>query len=87
VSELIGASADPSLPPGEGLAGSAGGHGSNLRRATVGMAAGTALSRLTGVGRILALAYALGFSRLADAYNLANTTPNMLYDIVLGGVL
>jgi putative peptidoglycan lipid II flippase len=51
------------------------------------MAAGTALSRLTGVGRILALAYALGFTRLADAYNLANTTPNMLYDIVLGGVL
>ena len=87
MSELIGASADPSLPPGEGPAGSAGGHGSSLRRATVWMAAGTALSRLTGVGRVLALAYALGFSHLADAYNLANTTPNMLYDIVLGGVL
>ena len=54
---------------------------------TVGMAIGTAVSRLTGVGRILVLAYALGFHHLADAYNLANTTPNMLYDIVLGGVL
>jgi putative peptidoglycan lipid II flippase len=66
-------------------AGEPGGRG--LQRATVGMAAGTAVSRLTGVGRILVLAYALGFHHLADAYNLANTTPNMLYDIVLGGVL
>ncbi|MGH9044471.1 MAG: murein biosynthesis integral membrane protein MurJ [Acidimicrobiales bacterium] len=58
-----------------------------LGRATVGMALGTGVSRLTGVGRILVLAYALGFHHLADAYNLANTAPNMLYDIVLGGVL
>ena len=29
----------------------------------------------------------MGAHPLADAYNLANTTPNMLYDIVLGGVL
>ena len=65
--------------------GSEGGRG--LQRATLGMALGTAVSRLTGVGRILVLAYALGFHHLADAYNLANTSPNMLYDIVLGGVL
>ncbi len=51
------------------------------------MAAGTALSRLTGFARLVALAYALGSTRLADAYNLANTTPNMVYDLVLGGVL
>ncbi|TQF02490.1 hypothetical protein E6W39_09655 [Kitasatospora acidiphila] len=51
------------------------------------MAAGTALSRLTGLGRVFALSYALGVSPLADAYNLANTTPNMVYDLVLGGVL
>ncbi len=51
------------------------------------MAAGTGLSRLTGLLRVLALAYALGFHHLATSYNLANTTPNMLYDIVLGGVL
>jgi putative peptidoglycan lipid II flippase len=61
--------------------------GRGLQRATIGMAIGTGVSRLTGVGRILVLAYALGFHHLADAYNLANTTPNMLYDIVLGGVL
>lgn len=51
------------------------------------MAAGTGISRLTGLLRVIALAYALGATHLADAYNLANTTPNMLYDVVLGGVL
>jgi len=70
-----------------GDTGTAGEGGRGLQRATVGMAIGTAVSRLTGVVRILVLAYALGFHHLADAYNLANTTPNMLYDIVLGGVL
>ncbi len=59
----------------------------NLRRAAVWMAAGTAVSRFTGVLRVLALAFALGATHLATSYNLANTTPNMLYDVVLGGVL
>ena len=59
----------------------------SLQRATAWMAAGTAVSRLTGVLRVVALAAALGATPLADAYNLANNTPNMLYDIVLGGVL
>src|SRR4051794_28208820 len=61
--------------------------GDDLSRNTMVMAAGTILSRATGFGRVFALAYALGFTRLADAYNLANTTPNILYDLVLGGVL
>ncbi|MDA8074790.1 MAG: murein biosynthesis integral membrane protein MurJ [Actinomycetota bacterium] len=51
------------------------------------MAAGTTVSRVTGLLRIIALAYALGLTHLADAYNLANTTPNMIYDVVLGGIL
>lgn len=51
------------------------------------MAVGTALSRATGVARLFALAYALGFNHLADAYNLANTTPNIVHDLVIGGVL
>ena len=59
----------------------------SLRVQTAGMAAGTGLSRLTGLLRILVLAYALGFTPLADAYNIANNAPNMLYDVVLGGVL
>ncbi len=59
----------------------------HLAGATVGMAIGTLLSRLTGVGRIIALAAAVGGGPFADAYNLANTTPNILTDIVIGGVL
>jgi putative peptidoglycan lipid II flippase len=53
------------------------------------MSAGTALSRLTGFVRLAAMAYALGVteSRLADAFNVANTTPNMVYDLALGGVI
>ena len=51
------------------------------------MAAGTVVSRITGFGRVAALAAAFGFTRLTDAYNLANTTPNILYELVLGGVL
>src|SRR5438046_3538894 len=58
-----------------------------LSRATAGMAAGTLLSRVTGFGRLVALAYALGFTRLTDSYNLANTTPNIVYDLVLGGIV
>ena len=60
---------------------------SGLMAAVGSMAAGTAISRATGVLRVLALVYVLGISPLADAYNLANTIPNMVYDVVLGGVL
>jgi putative peptidoglycan lipid II flippase len=51
------------------------------------MAVGTVLSRLTGFGRVFALAYAFNFTRLTDAYSLANTTPNIVYELALGGVL
>jgi putative peptidoglycan lipid II flippase len=99
VSELAGASPDPALPPGtlddaavlrqptKRQGGGGGFLGEGLQRATLWMAAGTTLSRLTGLLRILVLAYALGATHLATSYNLANTTPNMLYDVVLGGVL
>ena len=59
----------------------------DLRRTTAGMAAGTVASRVTGFGRVLALAYAVDYGRLTDTYNLANTTPNIVYELVLGGVL
>ena len=51
------------------------------------MAVATFFSRLTGFGRVVALAYAFGFTRLSDSYNLANTTPNIIYDLVLGGIM
>lgn len=51
------------------------------------MAVGTTLSRTTGLLRVVALFYAVGFGPVADAYNLANTVPNIITDLVLGGVL
>ena len=58
-------------------------------RNTVVMSAGTALSRVTGFLRLSAMAFALGITetRLADAYNVANITPNILYELALGGIL
>jgi putative peptidoglycan lipid II flippase len=52
----------------------------------VSMASGTMVSRLTGLFRVLVLAWVLGFTPIADSFNLANTVPNMLFDLVLGGV-
>lgn len=51
------------------------------------LAAGTLTSRLTGLARLIVLAIVLGVRPLADAYNLGNNTPNMLYDLLLGGVI
>ena len=58
-----------------------------LRRAGAGMAAGTVLSRITGLVRTGALAAALGVTSLADAYNVANTVPTILLVLVTGGTL
>src|SRR5205823_4082213 len=57
-------------------------------RSTAVMAVGTTLSRLTGFLRLAAMAAALGIVAVrADAYNVANNTPNIIYELVLGGVL
>ncbi len=59
-----------------------------VTRDTILMAVGTLLSRATGFVRLFALAFVLGVTnRLADSYNLANTTPNIIYDLVAGGVM
>lgn len=50
-------------------------------------AIGTALSRASGLLRVAALTAALGLTEIADVYNLANTAPNILYELVIGGVL
>ena len=60
---------------------------SRLLRSNITVAAGTSLSRLTGLIRVVALGYVLGQTSLADAYSLANETPNIVYELLLGGVL
>jgi putative peptidoglycan lipid II flippase len=61
----------------------------SLARSTAVMALGTLLSRITGLLRVTVLVGTLGVSeqRLADVYNVANTTPNIIYELVLGGIL
>ena len=51
------------------------------------MALGTLASRGTGFLRTLVLAYALGVGSVSIAYNNANTLPNTVYDLMLGGIL
>jgi putative peptidoglycan lipid II flippase len=51
------------------------------------MATGTLLSRLTGFARVIAVLAVLGVSGVDDAYNYANAIPNIVYDLLLGGIL
>jgi putative peptidoglycan lipid II flippase len=62
---------------------------SNVRlgRASGVMAVGTVFSRGTGFLRTAAITAALGTHMVGDSYNVANTTPNIIYDLLLGGVL
>lgn len=59
----------------------------SLARSSRVMALGTVVSRATGFLRTAVLGAALGIGFLGDAYNVANTTPNILYDLLLGGIL
>ncbi|MDI6100370.1 murein biosynthesis integral membrane protein MurJ [Actinoplanes sp. NEAU-A12] len=52
------------------------------------MAIATLASRIAGFVRILVLAAALGLgTRLLDTYNIANTLPNAVYELIVGGTM
>ena len=58
-----------------------------LFRASSVMAVGTIISRITGfIGGVIMIA-TLGTALLADAFNVANTMPNILYNLLVGGAL
>jgi putative peptidoglycan lipid II flippase len=57
-----------------------------LLRSSAVVGLGTALSRITGFLRVSAMA-AIGFGHLTDVYNIANSTPNIVYELLLGGIL
>ena len=61
--------------------------GSGLLRSNLVVTAGTFLSRVTGLLRFTTLAAVLGGTALSDAYLVANETPNIVYDLLIGGVL
>ena len=71
-------------PPGS--PGSTATQRSSLVRSGAGMAVGTLVSRATGFLRTLVLVYALGTLALGNAYNNANTLPNAVYYLMLGGI-
>lgn len=45
------------------------------------------VSRVTGFVRTWVMGIAFGVSMLASSYNIANNLPNMLYELVMGGML
>lgn len=51
------------------------------------MALGTLASRGTGFLRTAVIASVLGVYGVGTAYNVANTTPNIVYELLLGGIL
>jgi putative peptidoglycan lipid II flippase len=61
--------------------------GPSLARSSGVMALGTIASRFTGFLRTAVLLYAIGTLSLGDAYNVANTVPNAVYNLALGGIL
>lgn len=51
------------------------------------MAVASLVSRITGFLRSSMLVAAIGVGQVGDAYNVANNFPNMVYELLLGGVL
>jgi putative peptidoglycan lipid II flippase len=79
---------DGGAGPAAAVTGTAAGpQRASIARSSGVMAAGTLASRLTGLVRTLIQAYALGATALADAYNVANSLPNAVYNLMLGGIL
>jgi putative peptidoglycan lipid II flippase len=61
--------------------------GSAVARNSAVMALGSIISRLTGFLRTAAVFAAIGVLAVGNDYNLANTLPGMVYELLLGGVL
>jgi putative peptidoglycan lipid II flippase len=59
----------------------------SLMKPSAVMAAGTVVSRVTGVFRDIAATAALGFFLVSDAFSLGNSLPTVIYILVIGGAL
>ncbi len=51
------------------------------------MSMATLLSRVTGFARMWATALALGATAISSSYNIANNVPNMIFELIAGGIL
>ena len=63
------------------------GGGPRLIRATGMMAVATSVSRITGGLKAAVLSAAIGIGLVGDAYTTANILPNIIYELLIGGVL
>ena len=60
---------------------------SAVAKSTALMSAATLISRVTGLVRTWAMAFALGNTVITSAYQVANNMPNVVFDLVAGGLL
>ena len=61
--------------------------GARVGSVALSLAALTLAARVVGSGRSLVFSKTVGDTCLGDAYNAANTLPNLLFEVVAGGVL
>lgn len=66
---------------------STGSRGPSLLKASSTMAIATLISRVTGFGWKFVLAMIIGFGVTNDSFTVANTLPNSIFELLLGGVL
>lgn len=59
----------------------------SLMRSSGTMAIASLVSRITGFLRNIAIVAVLGFAVVNDSYTVSNTLPNIVYELLLGGVL
>ena len=59
----------------------------SVAQSTALMSLATLISRITGLGRSWAMAFALGNTYITSAYQVANNMPNVVFDLVAGGLL
>ncbi|WP_460394284.1 murein biosynthesis integral membrane protein MurJ [Actinophytocola sediminis] len=59
----------------------------SLAKASGSMAIATLVSRITGFAWKVMLAWAAGLGVVNDSFTVANTLPNIVYELLLGGVL
>lgn len=82
----LGPVAEPGAPAASTPSGGAERTGSLVRSSGM-IAIASLVSRITGFVRNLALVAVLGFAVVNDSYTISNTLPNIVYELLLGGVL
>ena len=79
--------ASPTTEPAAGVPPAGADSGRAVARHSAQMATGSMLGRATGLVRTVAIGAAIGGATFANNYALANNLPNMVYELLLGGVL